>query len=390
MKIVQVIPFFAPAWSYGGPVKVCLDLSRELVSRHNQVTVLTTDAYDHTKRIDKVCEEISGIKVLRFRNISNRLAKNSNLFLPIGFKNYFRKNVNSYDIVHLHAFYTYQNIISAHYCVKYNIPYVLHLHEKFDATSEMGKSAIKKVFLRLWGKNILKKAERIFVLSKGEKANLLKFDKMLQDKIEIVPNPAPNYIGKCSNKSVLRQKYGLSQRDKVVLSLSRLVPLKGIDLLINAFSLLVKKDDKFKLIIAGPDEGGYKAKLEHIVKNNNCADKVIFTGMVDQKMKDKLFCVCDIFALFSRYESFGVVVLEALAHKIPVCLSPNVGIASEIAHKGVALIFTDPNDITKTALELEKTYNTRTELAENCKRAVNDSSLAKITDQISSIYKEIT
>jgi glycosyltransferase involved in cell wall biosynthesis len=389
MKIAHVIPFFAPAWSYGGPVKVCLDLSRELVIRHNQVTVLTTDTYDHLRRIDKVCEEMNGVKVLRFKNISNRLAKRSNLYLPVSFKKYFKQNVERYDIVHLHAFYTYQNIIASKYCVKYNIPYVLHLHEKFDATREMGKSAIKKVFLRLWGKSILKKAKKILVLSQNEKANLLKFDETLRDKIEIIPNPAPNYLGKCQNKSALRKKYNLSPNDRVILSLSRLTKLKGIDLLINAFALLVKKNNKFKLIIAGPNEGGYIRELEQIVKSHKIEKNVIFTGEADQKTKNELFCISDIFALFSRYESFGLTTLESLAHGLPVCLSKNVGLSQEVHNKKCGLIVTDPCNQKRTALELKRAVFSRVEFAVNCRGIVDEFSIDKIIDRVISIYKEI-
>ena len=389
MKIAQVIPFFAPAWSYGGPVKVCFDLSRNLATRRNEVTVLTTDAYDHLRRMDKVCEEMDGVRVLRFRNISNRLAKRSNLFLPRGFGKHFRENVKNYDLVHLHAFYTYLNIVAARDCVKYNVPYVLHLHEKFDATREMGKSKIKKIFLALLGRKIIKNAKKIFVLSEGEKQNLLKFDERLKDRIEIVPNPAPAYSGQCPDKLALRKKYGLSQKNKVILCLSRLNHIKGTDLLVRALSTLVKRDSRFRLILAGQDEAGYKAELEVIIKKKNIADKVIFTGFADQKMKDELYCLSDIFALFSRYESFGVVVLEALAHSLPVCLAKNVGLAKKISSYGCAVIISNPCNPQKSALELEKAFESRFELAKNCSSAVDDFSLDKITDRVISIYKGI-
>ena len=389
MKIAQVIPFFAPAWSYGGPVRVCFDLSRELVKRKNKITVLTTDAYDHLKRIDKVCEEMDGVKVLRFKNVSNTMAKHSNLYLPIGFKKYFKDNVSNFDIVHLHAFYTYQNVIASKYCVKYGVPYILHLHEKFDPTPNMGKPGVKKIFLSLYGKNVIKNARKIFVLSKNEKANLLKFDSTLKDKIIVVPNPAPKYQGKCHNVQTVRKKHGLSSKDRVILSLSRLSPIKGLDLLIESFALLARKDDDFKLIIAGPDERGEKSKLKRIVNTLKIESKVIFTGMADHDTKNELFCISDIFALFSRYESFGIVALESLSHGLPVCLSNNVGVADEIYTKKCGTIVTDPCNKERAALELEKAFNLRVELAKNCKGAIAEFSLDRISDQIVSVYKNI-
>jgi len=388
MKIAQVIPFYAPAWGYGGPVKVCSELSTELAKRGNQVTVLTTDAYDHLKRMDKVCEVIDGVKVLRFRNVSNKLAKNSNLYMPKGFRAYLKNNVKDFDIVHLHAFYTLQNIFAAKYCVKYSIPYVLHLHEKFDTTVEMGKSKIKKVFMSLYGKFIIYNAQKIFVLSANEESNLLSFDSSLKDKIEIIPNPAPPYQGKCSSNSILRKKYGLGANSKVVLSLSRLSIIKGIDLLIRAFAIIAKEDPGFRLIIAGPDEGGQKSRLEKIIKDENVQNKVIFTGMAADKIKEELFCIADVFALFSRYESFGIVVLESLAHGLPVCLSKNVGVAKEIYDKGSATIC-DPCNTLESTLELKKAFDSRGKLAKNCKEALKGFDLGSITDRVISTYNKI-
>jgi len=389
MKIAQIIPFFAPAWGYGGPVKVCFELSRKLSLLNNKITVLTTDAYDHTRRIDKTCEEMDGIKVLRFRNVSNNLAKKSNLYLPKGFKKYFKQNVKNFDLVHLHAFYTYQNIVAAKYCILNKVPYVLHLHEKFDATSEMGKSGVKKLFLHFFGKKIIQNAKKIFVLSEQEKANLLKYDKGLKDKIEIVPNPAPRFEGKCKNKTALRKKYGLRQNDRVILSLSRLSRFKGIDLLVRAFAILAKKDDRYRLIIAGPDEDGEKLKLEKIIKDSNITDKVIFTGLADEKMKDELFCVSDLFALFSRYESFGIVILESLAHSVPVCLSRNVGLSGVVETGKCGMIIANPCDYRKSALELEGAFASRNKMALHCKAVVEEFSLDKITKKVVLIYKGV-
>ena len=81
MKILQVIPCFAPAWDYGGPLRVCYELSKELVQRGHEVTVYTTDAFNSKNRITKSEEVIDGIRVRRFKNLSNSLANKHNIFL---------------------------------------------------------------------------------------------------------------------------------------------------------------------------------------------------------------------------------------------------------------------------------------------------------------------
>ena len=67
MKILQVIPYFVPAWGYGGPVQVAYRVSRELRQRGHEVTVYTTDALDAGNRIKIQREEIDGLTVCRLK-----------------------------------------------------------------------------------------------------------------------------------------------------------------------------------------------------------------------------------------------------------------------------------------------------------------------------------
>jgi len=106
-KILYVIPYFAPAWSYGGPVKVSFDFAKELVKLGYSVTVVTTDVLDSKQRVKKLHEKIEGINVIRFKNINNKLAKNFNFYTPIGLVKWLKKNIQSFDIVHIHEFFRY-------------------------------------------------------------------------------------------------------------------------------------------------------------------------------------------------------------------------------------------------------------------------------------------
>ncbi len=385
MKIAQIIPFFAPAWGYGGPVRVCFDISRELAKRGHEVTVLTTDAYDHTKRIGKLCEVIDLVRVLRFRNVSNVLAKKANLFLPRGFKKYFRSHVKDYDLVHLHSFFTYQNIVCAKYCRKYKIPYILHLHEMPAPIPLFKKTLIKKIFNILYGKRLLRDASKILVVSSQEKKRLLSFMPDLKDKVEVVLNPISSTTQKRERSN--RQKFGLKETDKVLLFLGRLGFIKGLDRLIDAFALLVRNDPSYKLIIAGPDEGE-KAKLDRKIADLQLGDNVIFTGFVEGKTKEELFASSDVFVLFSYYESFSLAALEALSHNVPVCLSKDVGISEELMKYQCAAVVSDPQNPAETAQKIKWVYNERANLSKNCAVALKQFDIGKVADKIVIIYQK--
>ena len=73
MKILQVIPYFAPAWSYGGSVSVAYNLSKELVERGHSVTVYTTDTLNSKERVKEregVLDSGSSMLMVRKCNLS--------------------------------------------------------------------------------------------------------------------------------------------------------------------------------------------------------------------------------------------------------------------------------------------------------------------------------
>ncbi|PIT97456.1 hypothetical protein COT77_01300 [Candidatus Berkelbacteria bacterium CG10_big_fil_rev_8_21_14_0_10_41_12] len=387
MKIAQVIPFFAPAWGFGGPVKVSFDLSRKLTKRGHKVTALTTDAYDHTKRINQVCEEIDGIKIMRFRNFSNYLAKNFNLFLPIGFGKYFRKHIEDYDIVHLHAFFTILNAVAATICIKSKTPYILHLHESPIPLPIFGKVFLKKVFNFLVGGKMLLGASRIFVLTAQEKKNVIDRYPMLEKKIVIIPNTIQIKNFANSNKTEIRKQYGIGKNEKIILSLSRLSRLKRIDLVIRSFSKI--RDPLFRLLIVGPDEGNNKKQLEKLTAALDLQDKIIFWGPVEGKEKEDIYNLSDIYILLSEYESFSITCLEAIEHNLPVCLSNKVGVAKELLHFHCGILITEPSNAQKCSRKIKWGYNNRAKLKKNCQAALKQFDMENVINKTIGIYQQV-
>lgn len=387
MKIVHVIPFFAPAWGFGGPVKVCFDLSQEFVKRGNSVTVLTTDAYDHLKRIDKICEEMDSIKIIRFRNVSNKLAKGYNLFLPKGFKSYFKKHVKDYDIVHLHAFFTILNAVATPICLKNRVPYVLHLHESPIPQKILGKVFLKKIFNALIGKKILFGASKILIPTSSEKKTIVDKFPLLESKIEIIPNSIKDIGAVKSDKAKLRKKYGFRIEDKIILSLSRLSRIKRIDRAIKILSKI--KDPNFKLLIVGPDEGGNRKKLERFCNDLELQKRVIFWGAVEGKEKDDLYFLSDLYLLLSEYESFSMTCLEALQHGLLLCLSKEIGVSRDLFQFKCGIYITNPDNEVKSAFQLEEAYSNRQALAKNCESALRQFDIRAIADQIGAVYTQI-
>ena len=119
--------------------------------------------------------------------------------------------------------------------------------------------------------------------------------------------------------------------DPYVLVLSRLHPKKALDVLLAAFLALIEKEQfgRWRLVLAGDGPSDYVAKLKEAVSSHR--DRVLFTGWLEGEKKNALLGGAALLALPSHQENFGLCVMEAMSHSVPVLVSPNVNLAPEIA-----------------------------------------------------------
>jgi glycosyltransferase involved in cell wall biosynthesis len=129
------------------------------------------------------------------------------------------------------------------------------------------------------------------------------------------------------------------------LFLSRIHEKKGVDILINAYSRLIKnnKGPLPALVIAGPgkDSAFGKQIMELVSGNEQLRENVFFPGMLGGNAKWGAFYGCDAFVLPSHQENFGIAVVEALACSKPVLISNQVNIWKEIKNASAGLVNED-------------------------------------------------
>ena len=106
----------------------------------------------------------------------------------------------------------------------------------------------------------------------------------------------------------------------VIFSMGRLHEIKKFDVLIDAFSLYLPENKDAKLLIAGADDG-VKDKLLDQIDKLGLNESVFLIGLVDFNQKKDLLSNSSVFALSSDFESFGIVVAEALACGLPIVVS---------------------------------------------------------------------
>ncbi|HEX6239447.1 MAG TPA: glycosyltransferase, partial [Polyangiales bacterium] len=123
MKILLGVVYYEHAWAYGGPPRMVFDLARALVQRGHEVTVCTTDALDQDKRIEQLEEVSHGVHVVRFRNLSNRIAFHLKIFIPLGMRRWLQSHVSEYDVVHLFDARTLLNGWAAQAAFENGVPF---------------------------------------------------------------------------------------------------------------------------------------------------------------------------------------------------------------------------------------------------------------------------
>ena len=118
-----------------------------------------------------------------------------------------------------------------------------------------------------------------------------------------------------------RAALGIAE-SKVILSVGRIEPLKGIDILIRAAAKLEDISDVRLLIVGGsPSSDPEVERLRQVASEVGIGRAVTFTGKVDQTELPTYYSAADVFVLASYYESFGLVALEAMACGVPVIAS---------------------------------------------------------------------
>ena len=313
MKILQVIGSFPPAYSYGGPQNVAYEVSKALIKRGHEVTVYTTDVLDAKSRASYNNPVLmDGIVVYHFKNLSNYLAYYCKISSAIGIALKLRKDIENYDVLHVHDFRSVESAIACHYAVRHKVPYVLQTHGTLRSDN---KKSLKRLFDALFGNRILKNASYVIAITKKE-ARQCKDCGIEADRILLIPNGIDySLYMDLPARNEFKARYGINRDDIVILYLGRLDKTNKVDILLRAFSLINRQVSNSKLVIAGPDNGALTELKELSLRLGE--ENVIFTGKLPESDKIKAYADADVFVTPS-YSGFPVTFLEAMASGLPV------------------------------------------------------------------------
>lgn len=214
------------------------------------------------------------------------------------------------DIVHNHGLWLMPNVYAGLAARKADIPLVITPRGMLADAALKFSPLKKKLFWAVLQRKAFEDAAVWHATSEEEAHDIRAFG--IKAPVAIIPNgiDIPEFVARHEDNG----------SQKILLFMSRLHPKKGLPSLIEAWSRLEADRPEWRLVIAGPDEGRYRARLEVQAMQAGC-QRITFTGAVYGQEKADLLQQADLFVLPTQNENFGLVVGEALAAGIPAIVT---------------------------------------------------------------------
>ena len=330
VKILHVIPSTAAA--RGGPSAVVRTMALCEAERGMEVHIATTDD-DGPGRMDvRTDGPVTDGKLTYW--YFPRQTHFYTVSFPLTL--WLWKHSVQYDVIHIHALFSYPSVIAAVCANRASIPYVVR---PLGTLSQWGMSHRRPWFKRLsfrWIESrILKHAAAVHFTSQQEalEADLLH----VPYKGIVIPNPV-ELPRRLRAPGAFRTRHPSLAGKMVLLFLSRLDPKKGLDLLLPAFSSVLSQNSRVVLVIAGDGDPVFVASLKQQALQLGLGDSVLWVGFLQGEEKRAALADSDLYVLPSYSENFGVAVVEAMGAGVPVVVSDQVGIHREIANVEAGLV----------------------------------------------------
>jgi len=186
----------------------------------------------------------------------------------------------------------------------------------------------------------------------------------------------------------IRRELGIGKDEPVVVFSSMNFEIKGLDDIISSLGRLRGQNRRCKLIVAG--KGDVK-KYERLATGAGIADDVIFTGVVGRERMDNLYLAGDLYVMLSKFDTFGMVVLEAMAAGLPVIVSSQVGARDLVKEGENGFVITDASDHDLIASKIQYLCDesNRHRMSETAYLTATQNTWERVRAQYSGVYDEI-
>ena len=353
MRVLHVIPGLSP--KDGGPTTALHRMAAASAERGIQVVVATSDD-DAGGRLDVPLGPAivqHGVQYRYFRRSLPGSWKPS-----WGLTRWLARNIGSFDVVHVHALFSYSTIAACRLAFRAGVPVVLRPLGTATRWSLSHQRWKKRPYFALIERSHLARAHAIHATSNAERDDLAALG--FGARAVVIPLGVDGIAGSSDRSSA-----GAPLR---VLFLSRLHPKKNVPMLIDSIAAARRAGHAIELTVAGDGTPAYRAELEAHARASGAGDAIRFAGHVAGEDKALLLAESDVYALPSHQENFGIAVAEALAAGLPVIVSDQVGIAPEIAAAGAGRVIpVNGDELTAALVALGRNRALRVAMGERAK-----------------------
>lgn len=383
MKVLHVIPSLADA--HGGPSGVMRLIERALRERGVEVETATTDDGGADRRNGKP------VGVLLREEDANRwyFRRTTNLYkVSLPFARWILGHAHDYDLIHVHALFSFTSSIAALAARRAQVPYVvrpLGTLNRYGVTQR--RPWLKRLSIALIEGRILKHAAAVQFTSLQEQREAESLGLTMRGAvIPLAVEPAGS-----PGTATFRTAFPALQDRRYVLFLSRLDPKKNVEGLLGAIRECASVHPDTMWVLAGDGEPDYVAQLHELATRMGVAEHVVWTGHLDGEAKAAAFAHAEVFVLPSYSENFGIAAAEALAAGVPCVLSHGVAICDELVGAGAALaVGTDPHSIGEAMTRLLRDEEMRADMSRKARKFAHENySLAAMGQALQRLYDDV-
>lgn len=386
LRVLHVIPSLGPL--RGGTSLAVLTMAQGLAQTGLDIYIATTDDNGPDAHLNVPLGQPivqSGVTHWYFRRQTRFYAFSCPL------TSWLAHHIHYYDLVHIHALFSYASLPTAFCAATRSIPYIVQPHGMLNHWGMHNRRPwLKKFSFQLIERRILARASSILFTCEHE--HLQAEGLGLHTPSSIIPVPLDLTPFAClPAPDNFRTQYPKLAQKRLILFLSRLDPKKGLDLLLPAFAQVSRTIPDIALVLAGSGDPSYEAWLRAEVQTLGIENAVLFTGFLHGEQKLAALVDCDLFVLPSYSENFGLAVAEAMASGLPIIISDQVGIAHEVAQAQAGLIVPcDTDKLAAALVQLLKDSDQRERLVSNAHQLVQQRfALESVTEALIQVYSTV-
>ncbi len=233
---------------------------------------------------------------------------------------------HEFDLVVIHEIWPLLVLQAGVLLARSNIPMVVIPHNSLDPFDLEKKKQIKRILGHCFVRRMLQGTSVVLAATGREAARFQLFG--ASPPTGVLPLSVPDNVSG-GDRMAFRRRFGIGERERVALFFGRLDPKKGVDLLLRAAADMEGSAPAFRLVIVGGGREACEREIRALAASLFSKDSVVFTGFLSGPGRADAFAAADVFVLPSRYENFGIAVIEAMHAGVPALVSNQVFLTDE-------------------------------------------------------------